>query len=339
MKRTKRKATIEQVIRALLDNDTPFSPTWLHRFSDLEASDLEKLKKIWFQINPERRLNLLRDLEDLAEADTLVSFDSLARFALEDSDMRVRAAAIDLLWECEDRHLVPVFLDILEKDESPEVRAAAAKALGLFVYLGELEEIPETMLRQIEDSLLDQFTSNEPKAIRLNALESLGYSQREEVIPLIQNAYYSNDIQWMSSALCAMGRSADLRWEPVVLEALDSPTPAIQVEAVRAAGELELKSARQPLLELLENPEALDQDVYFATIWSLSKIGGESVRETLEALLDETEDDEEIDLLETALENLEFTEDDTIFQMFDFDFSDEEDLRETSEEDEEDHIM
>ncbi|MEJ5201131.1 MAG: HEAT repeat domain-containing protein [Anaerolineales bacterium] len=332
MKRTKQKATIEQVIRALLDNDTPFSPTWLHRFSDLESSDLDKIKKIWLQINPERRLNLLRDLEDLAEADTLVSFDNLARFALEDSDMRVRAAAIDLLWECEDRHLAPVFLHMLEEDESPEVRAAAAKALGLFVYLGELEEIPETMQRQIEDALLDQFTSNEPKAVRLNALESLGYSQREEVIPLIQNAYFSNDTQWMSSALCAMGRSADPRWEPIVLKALDSPTPAIQVEAVRAAGELELKSARQPLLEMLENPEALDQDVYFAAIWSLSQIGGESVRETLEGLLDETEDDEEIDLLETALENLEFTEDDTIFQMFNFDIADEEDLRKASEE-------
>lgn len=336
MKRTKQKATIEQVIRALLDNDTPFSPTWLHRFSDLEQGDLEKIKKIWTQIHPERRLNLLRDLEELAEADTLVSFDDLARFALEDSDMRVRAAAIDLLWECEDRHLAPIFLQMLEKDESTDVRAAAARALGLFVYLGELEEIPESLQHQIEETLLDQFASNQAKVVRLNALESLGYSQREEVIPLIQNAYYSNDAQWMSSALCAMGRSADLRWESIILKALDNPIPSVQVEAIRAAGELELKSARQPLLDLLEDPESLDQDVYFATIWSLSKIGGEAVRETLEALLDNTDDDEEIDLLETALENLEFTEDDTIFQMFNFDVTDEEVLRRKSEENDED---
>ncbi len=81
--------------------------------------------------------------------------------------------------------------------------------------------------------------------------------------------------------------------------------------------------------------DELDQDIYFATIWSLSKIGGELVQETLESLLDRTNDEEEVDLLETALDNLAFTEGTSIFQMFDFDITDEDELRQRFEEDDE----
>ena len=91
----------------------------------------------------------------------------------------------------------------------------------------------------------------------------------------------------------------------------------IQAEAIRAAGELELPSARRPLLNLLED-ENTDSDVRDAAIWSLSKIGGEGVREVLETLLDATEDEDEIEFLENALDTLTFTEDMGQLGMFDF---------------------
>ena len=45
-----------------------------------------------------------------------------------------------------------------------------------------------------------------------------------------------------------------------------------------------------------------------ASIWSLSQIGGDGVRSALESLLESTEDDEEANQIENALENLDFTE-------------------------------
>ena len=54
-----------------------------------------------------------------------------------------------------------------------------------------------------------------------------------------------------------------------------------------------------------------------AAVWSLSEIGGEDVRETLENLLEETEDEEAIELIENALDNLIFNED-----LEDFNFMD-----------------
>ncbi len=135
----------------------------------------------------------------------------------------------------------------------------------------------------------------------------MGFSSRSEVKPLIVAAYNNNDREWLVSALFAMGRSANSTWIPSVLDMLDADDEDVLLEVVRAAGELEAHSARRPLLKLIKNqPEG--SEIRMAAIWALSKIGGEKVRDTFEKLLEESEDDEELDILDEALENLEFTE-------------------------------
>jgi len=99
-----------------------------------------------------------------------------------------------------------------------------------------------------------------------------------------------------------------------VLKCIDDSRPIVRAEAVVAAGELELEEATRPLLKLLRED---NDNVRSAVIWSLSQIGGENVAEALEAMLDKTEDDEEAELLEDALDNLSFTEDMRKFDLLD----------------------
>ena len=55
--------------------------------------------------------------------------------------------------------------------------------------------------------------------------------------------------------------------------------------------------------------EEEDEDqVSSAAIWSLSQIGGEDVRVYIQGLLDVAEEDEVVEFLEEALENLDFTD-------------------------------
>jgi HEAT repeat protein len=124
---------------------------------------------------------------------------------------------------------------------------------------------------------------------------------------LIESAYHDKDPDWVVSALFAMGRSCDERWKKQVLSQLHSPDDDIRSEAIVAAGELELSSARSVLLDLLDDEE--DVEIRRALIWALSKIGGEGVRTKLDELIDLEEDDDVADFLEEALENLSFTED------------------------------
>lgn len=304
-----------QLLDALLDAETPLNPRYLYRLSDLEKAELEQLEKVWHRVPAWRRLALMEDIEELNEVDMLLSFESFSRFALRDEDPKVRVVALRTLWDYEETSLIPLFLEMLAGDKNEEVRAAAASALGRFIYAGELDEIPEKTLHQIEDVLLDTVTGNDAVEVRRSALESLGFSSREEVDGLIRNAFASEDKYWKASALLAMGRSANQEWQPQVLAMLKSNLPLLRSEAARAAGELEISEALPLLFELLDDP---DENTRQASIWSLSQIGGEGVREALQQLYEEADNEQDAAFLESALDNLAFNEGIQMMPLFDF---------------------
>ncbi|MGB9586368.1 MAG: HEAT repeat domain-containing protein, partial [Anaerolineales bacterium] len=176
-----KKIKINDLINGLLDISTPINPLYLYRLSDLSDKDLEKIKAIWHQIPTWRRQALLEDTEMMAENDTLLSFEALGRFALDDPDAHVRALAIRNLWEVADTSIIPKLLTMLTTDQSEEVRANAASSLGQFVYLGEIEELKESILHQIEEALIATYQGADTITVRRRALEALGFSSRAEV--------------------------------------------------------------------------------------------------------------------------------------------------------------
>jgi len=306
---------------------------YLQQLSDIGPLELKTLLDVWPRVSPSRKSALLKGLESLAEEDTLVNFDEFARAILNDPDVSVRIRAIRLLSECEDTKLVPVYLDMLKNDPDMNVRMEVAAVLDLFVDLGELEEIPEKTYHQIEDALLAVGNSEDDVHIRRAALESLGYSSRPEVVTLIESTFHRENPEWQASALLAMGRSADERWEDEITVSLVNEDDRIRKAAVEAAGELPLKVAGPLLLKLLEEEE--DDEIITAAVWSLSQIGGEDVRTYLENMLDQSEDEEQIAYLEEALDNLAFTEDLERFDLISFDPDIDLDLEEVDEDEEE----
>src|SRR5215208_5763996 len=309
--------SFQSVLDTLLSDRPDFPRRYLQEFSDLGPLELKTLLDVWPRLKPSRKLTLLEDLDALAETDTLVSFDELARALLTDPEPDVRTRAIRLLDEYEDPKVVPSYLDMLKNDPDTNVRVEAANALHLFVDLGELEEIPSSIYHQVEDALLASAASEDNVRVRRVALESLGYSSRPEVVTLIESAFHREDPAWQASSLVAMGRSADERWIDAVTRSLVHVDDRIRKAAVEAAGELSLQAARPILLKMLGEEE--EPSILSAVIWSLSQIGGEDVRTYLENLLDQLEDDEQIAFMEEALDNLAFTEDLERFDLLAFD--------------------
>ncbi len=319
---TETKTSFQKVISELADGAQALSRHSLQEFSDIDPPSLKALLEAWPRVQPDRKRKLLDGLQSLSDEDTLVSFDDLARALLTDADGQVRTRAIHLLDECDDVKLVPAFIKILGNDDDIETRAEAAVALGKFVELGELEEIPETTKRQVEDALLAKANGEDDLLIRRNALEALGFSSRPEVVTLIDSAFRRDNPDWQASALFAMGRSFDERWEEQVLSRMLDINPLVRLAAVEAAGELRLASARTILFKVLEDEE--EDDITSAAIWSLSQIGGEDVRVYLENLLDLAEEDEDVEFLEEALDNLEFTDELGHFDLMSVDPDEEE---------------
>ena len=295
----------QSLIDALLDEATPFNPRYLYRLSDLEHEDLALFLDTWPRLSLLRRQALVEDLQELGLADNLLSFKSIAKNVISDEDPHVRLLAAQILWEFEDPGLIPLFLQLLDSDPEAEVRAAAAAGLGQFIYFGEIDRLDGDKKHEIEDRLLAVILEDPSVLVQRKGLESMGFSIRPEVPELIESAFSSNDRFTKASALIAMGRSMDSRWEMNILSMLNDTLPVLREEAARAAGEIDIKDAFPTLIELTDDSE---ENVRSAAIWSLSEIGGESARHILERLFREVEDDQEADFLESALDNIAFSD-------------------------------
>ncbi len=310
-------AAFKKVIAELRDGGQKLSRRSLQEFSDLDAASVQSVLEAWPGIPLERKRALLDGLRELSDENTLVSFEDLARALLTDPEGQVRTRAIRLLDECEDAKLALILVKMLANDEDADTRSEAASALGRYVEGGELDKVPPGTQRQVEDALLEKANSDDLPEVRRRALESLGFSSRAEVVTLIDSAFRRESPDWQASALFAMGRSFDERWEEHVLSRLTDVNPLVRLAAVEAAGELRLAAARAILFKVLEEEE--EDDISSAAIWSLSQVGGEDARVYLENLLDAAQDDSDIEFIEEALSNLDFTDELSNFDLMSID--------------------
>ena len=271
--------------------------------STLEADEAACVREAWPHVPVALRRELVVRLMRMAEADFTLDFGKIFRVAMNDEDAEVRTTAIEGLWEDQDVRLIPLLVERLLADETVSVRAAAAKSLGRFILLGELEKIRSEPREVAYDALLSSCqASGEHYEVRRRAMESLAYTGGEVVAGLIQDAYAASEERVRISAVFAMGRSADTRWEQQVQQELFSPNPEMRYEAARACGELQLTEAVSDLEELADDA---DIEVQETALWALGQIGGDEARAILERYC--TVDHEALrSAAQAALEELEF---------------------------------
>jgi hypothetical protein len=276
----------------------------LHWLSDFGRLQVREFLGVWRKLPALTRRDLLGRMEEEARANFELDFSAIAHVTLDDSDGEVRMHAIRALWECEDPRLIDRFLKLMEKDPDAAVRSAAASALGAFVEGAELERIPASIGAKIVERLKAVAGGPDDLDVRRHAVESIGYSSEPGVREILETAYRNAEELMKSSALFAMGRSADIRWSDTILKELVSPSPALRAEAARAAGELGLNKSVPLLIELLEDPDRVTR---WNAIDALGEIGGEPARRALDKLQSHSDGDE-WDRIEEALENAEFRE-------------------------------
>ncbi len=315
------KISFQNVLDHLADSKKDIPQSHLKFYSDLDPKSLQLFLDVWTRVQLPRKLILLDALLSQLEADTVVYYEDIGRALLDDSDGEVRARAIRLLVESDDPKLAGKLINIFLYDEELAPRMEAVQLLGEFILLGELEKVKEDQQRKIEDALISVIHSEDDSILRKRALESLSFSSRPEVAALIESAFERVDPAWIASALRAMGRSHDERWNENVVSMLLDEDPLIKFAAVEAAGQLIIEDAVPILLQILEDEEE-DDDVAIAAIWALSQIGGDEARTYLVALIDQTEDEELVEFLEDALENLNFTEEFNKFELLTLDEDD-----------------
>jgi hypothetical protein len=266
--------------------------------SNLSKADVETIRPVWHDLAPALRRKVVREMVELSETNYELEYRSFGLFALSDDDPGVREAAIEVLWEDASLEVMSMLIQMAQHDPNREVRAAATSALGRYILMGELGDLPESETRRALDAAVSLYQNvQEDVAIRRRALEAMANSSHSMVPGAIQSSYRSADREMRISSVFAMGRTCDDRWEDVLINELESDDAEMRYEAVRAAGELELASAL-PLLSKLIGDD--DREIQMAAIWALGEIGGREAMRLLTSVAEYAEEEDDEDLLEAV---------------------------------------
>ena len=259
----------------------------LRRLSDMQPRDFDTYVTRWLIASAERRAIVARHLADLSEENFAVEFAPVFRVCLDDSSDAVKLAALDGLWDSTNTTVIGRVIELMDEENSADVRTSAAKTLAHYVLLGEWGQIPARYRDRAAVALIEQHNNHDnPLSLRRATLESLGASSQEEVPEMIAQAYESDDRGMQVSALFAMGNSADTRWLGTIVAEMESPWTEMRVEAARAAGELGSSDLIGALANIAYDPE---EAVQTAAITSLGQIDSDRAKEILTDMLNDEE--------------------------------------------------
>jgi hypothetical protein len=207
--------------------------------------------------------------------------------------------------------LTAALLTVLKSNDEPEeLRGAAAISFGPALETADIDEftepeavpISEACFDEVQDTLHKLYLDESlPKYVRRRILEASVRATADWHVPAIQAAYTSGDRDWMLTAVFAMNYIRGFNKE--ILESLESGDDDIHLEAVRAAGNWELKEAWAHVVHLIENPTT-DKNLLLAAIDAAVTIDPNQAGPVLVHLSD-SEDEE---LAEAAMDAMQMAE-------------------------------
>jgi HEAT repeat protein len=267
------------------------------------------------QLSKEEKIQFLKRIVE--GEDYFTDYLPVLKDFLDDEEAEVRKLALTGLWDYPTSEMIGVLFDKAENDPDEKVRCRAITTLGRYIYEGEMadydfdwgslkeimceDELPQEDFLQVKEFLLG-FYRDQEKTLdeRRFAVEALGFLTDPEVFEIIEEAYAHPDKKMKMSAIFAMGRSGNVRWEDAILDELHSPVKELQIEAIRAAGESGFEGAGRVLQRLTYSD---DRDVKLESIWALGQTGWEGAFERLDELTYLGEDAEIREAAELALED------------------------------------
>ena len=298
--------TQERAISELADTGKPVEHSDLTPFSGLSRSAAAAFMASWRRVPPERRLQALDRMAEMADDNIELDFTTALRACLRDPDAAVRERAARGLWDSDDRALVRPLIEMMLNDESPAARAAATTALTKFAEMASEGKTSRRDGDRIREALLSAVErGGDDLETRRRAIEAVASFNSERVREIIADAYADAEPRLKRSAVYAMGKSSDEVWMPTVLREMRSVDPAMRFEAATACGMLGDEDAVPHLANMLEDD---DREVQLAAARALGTIGGGAARTALARAVRQGDAAVE-EAAEEALAELDFEED------------------------------
>lgn len=312
---------LKKLMYRIATDKNPFTDAELQLLSDADSRDIRAIMPLWSDIPEDKKRNFLDELYAKYENDTRVNYENFAIALLDDPSDLVKILGLLLLGENNQSKVADLVLRMATNSKDEDVQVGAISRLGHYIELFVNQEMAWPASKNVFDFLLS--TAQDPNnRIAQAALKSLATFDDPILDDLIGKAFAHKESSWQEAAVYAAGKMSDQQWLGNILNALQHPDIDVRLAAVLVCGNNMISVARQPLIEMLDDED--NDEIFHNIVWSLSCIGGEDVRTVIEAIIAETEEELEIEMLEEALENLSLTEEMEQFDLFKFDADDEE---------------
>jgi HEAT repeat protein len=302
--------SLESLIESVSNPDATIANAEFIEVSDLSPSELGIFARGWFQIPVERQQWVVTKMVDLAEENPELDFCAIFKMCLKDRNEAVVEKAIEGLWECEDRSVIPSLIQILQSPKGARVRSAAAVGLGKFSVLIHDGKLLERDRNAIHESLMSVLANDaEDLEVRRRCLEAVAPFNTPDIKQYVCWAYQNEYLKLKSSSIYAMGRTGETSWIPLLVKELQSREPTMRYETANACGELGDEEIVPHLIPLIQDDDYL---VQVAGVSALGKIGGPLAKRALLRCIKEGDAALE-EAARAALENVEFMDDPMAF--------------------------
>lgn len=319
------RTNFDNVLNMVRENPGAVFSRYARMLSDLPREKAAKLRSVLSELSAERRLAFYNAMEDLGMEFFEYDYAPIALIGLEDPEGGIRAISIRTLSLDNSRETGAKILGAAENDPDEQAQSAAVSVLGQYMF-DEMIEEPIPVPGKKLHALLEKLIEHKNPVIRRTAVVSYAVSETDRVNQIISGYLAGNDKDELITALRAIRISLNEDRDRDVLELINHEDEDVAVEAIQAAGALQLREALPALYEILSRFDRISPELLLAAANAVAEIGDESsidVLETLgEAVVDM--DDEVTEAIDDCIDTLNMT------VNMDFDFDDDEDEKQVS---------
>ncbi len=323
MAQKSKRTNFDNVLQMVREAPESVFARYARMLSDLSAEKVTKLRTVLADMPSGRRIAFFNAMQDLAMEFFEYDFASIAVMGLEAPEGKIRAISILTLGLDDSREVGAKILNAAENDPDEQAQTAAVSVLGRYMF-DEMIDDPIPVPSKKLHSVLEKLIEHKNPVIRQAAVIAYAVSETDRVNEIIAGFLAGNESTELVAALRAIRISLNEDMDKSVLELINHEDEDVVIEAVRAAGALQLREALPALYEIISRFDRISPDLLLVAADAVAEIGDESsidVLETLgEAVVDM--DDEITEGIDDCIDTLNMT----VNMDFDFD----EDEKQTS---------
>ena len=302
------RTNFDNVLQMVKDGPEVVFGRYARMLSDLSAEKAAKLASVLAGLSPECRAAFYHAMKETHQESFEYDFSPIAKIGLEDPDGEIRADAIEILGLEDSRETGAKILEAAQSDPFEKAQITAIGVLGQYMLEDNLDGTIPVNRKKLHE-VLEKLIEHKSAAVRRAAVVAYAVSETKRVNEIIRGYLAGNDRDELSAALRAISISMNDEFSGTVLELLEHDDEEIVIEAIRAAGALQLKEALPALYEMISRFDRITPDLLLAAVNAVAEIGEESGMDVLETLGEAAVDmdDEITEAVDDCIDTLNMT--------------------------------